>query len=113
MSIYLRLDRAPEVCDFCRSQQRDQGVVWCPICGKIGSKDFVCCPIVEIPPHGRLIDADALKAKQQEDADLFINAVSLEEKSRRDEALNAVANIVNAPTIIPEERGDNGERRSE
>lgn len=47
----------------------------------------------------RLIDADALKAKQQEDADLFINAVSLVEKARRDEALNAVANIVNAPTI--------------
>ena len=51
----------------------------------------------------RLIDADKLKAKQQEDADLFINAVSLAEKSRRDEALNAVANIVNAPTIIPAE----------
>lgn len=58
---------------------------------------------VPIPAHGRLIDADALKAKQQEDADLFINAVSLAEKSRRDEALNAVANIVNAPTIIPAE----------
>ena len=61
------------------------------------------CPLVHVPPHGRLIDADALKAKQQEDADLFINAVSLAEKSRRDEALNAVANIVNAPTIIPGE----------
>ena len=57
-------------------------------------------------PHGRLIDADALKAKQQEDADLFINAVSLAEKSRRDEALNAVANIVNAPTIISAEEGE-------
>lgn len=58
---------------------------------------------VPVSPHGRLIDADALKAKQQEDADLFINAVSLAEKSRRDEALNAVANIVNAPTIISAE----------
>ena len=58
---------------------------------------------VPVSPHGRLIDADKLKAKQQEDADLFINAVSLAEKSRRDEALNAVANIVNAPTIIPAE----------
>lgn len=54
-------------------------------------------------PHGRLIDAEALKAKQQEDADLFINAYTLMEKTRRDEALNAVANIVNAPTIIPAE----------
>lgn len=61
------------------------------------------CPLVPVPPHGRLIDADALKAKQQEDADLFINAYTLMEKSRRDEALNAVANIVNAPTIIEAE----------
>lgn len=59
---------------------------------------------VPVPEHGRMIDADALKAKQQEDADLFINAVSLAEKSRRDEALNAVANIVNAPTIIPADK---------
>lgn len=57
-----------------------------------------------VPPHGRLIDADELKAKQQEDADLFINAYTLMEKSRRDEALNAVANIVNAPTIIPADK---------
>ena len=63
------------------------------------------CPIIcSIPKgHGRLVDADELKAKQQEDADLFINAYTLMEKSRRDEALNAVANIVNAPTIVPAE----------
>lgn len=47
----------------------------------------------------RLIDADVLKAKQQEDADLFIGDNTLSGKSRRDEALNAVANIVNAPTV--------------
>ena len=53
----------------------------------------------------RLIDADALKAKQQEDADLFIGDDTLSGKSRRDEALNAVANIVNAPTIDPVRHG--------
>lgn len=47
----------------------------------------------------RPIDADKLKAKQQEDADLFIGDDTLSGKSRRDEALNAVANIINAPTI--------------
>lgn len=47
----------------------------------------------------RLVDADKLKAKQQEDADLFIGDDTLSGKSRRDEALNAVANIVNAPTV--------------
>ena len=69
-------------------------------------------------PHGRLIDADVLQAKQQEDADLFIDSNSLEDadlfvdsysltdKIRRDEALNAVANIVNAPTIIQAEEAE-------
>lgn len=53
----------------------------------------------------RLIDADALKVKQQEDADLFKGDDTLSGKSRRDEALNAVANIVNAPTIDPVRHG--------
>lgn len=53
----------------------------------------------------RLIDADVLKAKQQEDADLFIGDDTLSGKSRRDEALNAIANIVNAPTIDPVKHG--------
>lgn len=61
--------------------------------------------VIPVPEHGDLIDRDVLKAKQQEDADLFINAYTLMEKSRMDEALNAVANIVNAPTIIPAEGG--------
>jgi len=62
-------------------------------------------PSIRIPAHGRLIDADKLKAVQQKDADLFRNATTWGEKSRRDEALNAVANIVNAPTVIPAEEG--------
>lgn len=64
---------------------------------------------VSVPPHGRLIDADALKAKQQEDADLFQGSTAYCDKCRRDEAMNAVANIVNAPTILEaeEDKHDN------
>lgn len=58
---------------------------------------------VGVSPHGRLIDADVLKEKQQADADLFKGSTDYGEKCRRDEALNAVANIVNAPTIIEAE----------
>lgn len=54
-------------------------------------------------PHGQLKDADALKVKQQEDADLFKGSFDFKDKIRRDEALNAVANIVNAPTVIEAE----------
>lgn len=62
--------------------------------------------VEEIPPHGRLIDADALKDVQQADADFFKGSSDYGEKCRYDEAINAVANIVNAPTIIPAEEGE-------
>lgn len=67
------------------------------------------CPLVEVPPHGRLIDADAMKNKQQKDADLFKGSSVYGDKVRYDEAVNAVANIVNAPTIIPAEREEEQE----
>ena len=63
-------------------------------------------PLVPVPPHGRLIDADALKDVQQADADFFKGSSDYGEKCRYDEAINAVANIVNAPTIIPAEEGE-------
>ena len=62
--------------------------------------------VEEVPPHGRLIDADALKDVQQADADFFKGSSDYGEKCRYDEAINAVANIVNAPTIIPAEEGE-------
>lgn len=58
---------------------------------------------IPVPPHGRLIDADALKDVQQADADFFKGSSDYGEKCRYDEAINAVANIINAPTIIPAE----------
>jgi hypothetical protein len=58
-----------------------------------------------LPPHRRLIDADALKDVQQADADFFNGSSDYGEKCRYDEAINAVANIVNATTIIPAEEG--------
>ena len=61
---------------------------------------------IELPPHGRLGDLDALKDVQQADADFFKGSNDYGEKCRRDEAINAVANIVNAPTIIEAEEGE-------
>ena len=62
------------------------------------------CPLIEIPPHGRLIDADKLIAKQEEDAEIFMGSTNYGDKVRYDEAMNAVANIVNAPTVIPADK---------
>ena len=110
MSILIKGMEMPTRCAECWLMDGEDS--WCTACRgrhlgpeyRYGIKDRPgWCPLVPVPPHGRLGDLAELKAKQQEDADLFINAVSLVEKSRRDEALNAVANIVNAPTIIPAE----------
>ena len=60
------------------------------------------CPLIEIQPHGRLVDADALisriydAAKQQpEIADLY-----------EDEADTMIAWLKTTPTIIPAEKGE-------
>lgn len=112
MSILIKGMKIPErcsECDFLWYSQINQT-------GKCGVNEALFdgymkarspnCPMSELPHHGRLIDADALKEKQMYDADLFKGAHGLMEKARRDEALNAVANIVNAPTIIPAEEGE-------
>ena len=53
------------------------------------------CPLVELPPHGRLIDADALSNKMGVAA--WYNIAD-----RDDVAVNLV---IGAPTILDEERG--------
>ena len=71
------------------------------------------CPLVSVPPHGRLIDADAL-------ADVFrgfiamydscpFSQLSLPDKARRDELQSALAEVINAPTIIPADPAEEGE----
>ena len=71
------------------------------------------CPLVSVPPHGRLIDVDAL-------ADVFrgfiamydscpFSQLSLPDKARRDELQSALAEVINAPTIIPADPAEEGE----
>ena len=55
-------------------------------------------------PKVRLIDANALFMKQKSHADLYANSTVHDDMVRRDEALAALAEILNAPTIGPEVR---------
>ena len=113
MSVLIRGMEMPASCFACPFRDKvDPENIMCIVtrevfeetfAGTIQTRNRGNCPLISIPPHGDLIDRDALKAKQQEDADLFDNAYTLMEKSRRDEALNAVSNIINAPTVIPAE----------
>jgi hypothetical protein len=68
MSVLARGMDLPTSCGTCHLRKSNEDRVWCPILG-----EYICfeteffgrktnCPLVEVPtPHGRLIDADALK----------------------------------------------------
>ena len=76
MSILIRGMEMPKTCDDCkafvcyRQWAGDSGDCFCGIT-KSDAKDGVRnadCPLVPVPPHGRLIDADAL----EKDIDKYI-----------------------------------------
>ena len=101
MSILIRGMEMPKTCDDCFLPLQ-----YCPYAMKPNGE----CPLVPVPPHGRLIDADAL-------ADVFrgfiamydgcpFSQFALTDKARRDELQSALAEVINAPTIIPAEEGE-------
>ena len=58
MSIIIKGMEMPKSCRACMFSRTDiRNIDWCALTGE----DLPCdCPIIEVPPHGRLIDADAL-----------------------------------------------------
>lgn len=95
MSILIRGMKMPTSCSVCPLKAE---VEFDEICSQTG--EYVCqydraddCPIVPVPPHGRLIDADALLKGCERVAT---------EYATREYAFSQSA-IENAPTIIPAE----------
>lgn len=68
MSVYIKGMEMPESCDECVFMEtQDSGFGNDYICG-ISKQDVdgVCdCPLIEVPPHGRLIDADAINHEDE------------------------------------------------
>lgn len=111
MGVYIKGMEMPKSCMncmFCGFAGADCELDLCQITGNaqkhISHSRMPDCPLFEIPPHGRLIDVDELIAKQEEDAEIFMGSTNYGDKVRYDEAMNAVANIVNAPTVIPADK---------
>ena len=62
------------------------------------------CPLIEVPPHGRLIDADELKKDITEEAiNLRMNGLKGTPRSTENHRW-AIARLDEAPTIIEAER---------
>lgn len=64
------------------------------------------CPLIELPPHGRLIDADELIKVFKAHHDLFPEDGGIFELAERDAFQLSIADVVNAPTIIPAEEAE-------
>lgn len=111
MGVYIKGMEMPKSCRDCRfcngQADTDYGVcAWCDVDGNArDAYTMQDCPLVNIPPHGRLIDAEAL-------IDAIIAKYIRHERHR--ELVFAVvqikqdmADIINElPTIIPAEEGE-------
>ncbi len=64
------------------------------------------CPLVPVPPHGRLIDADAVIKGIETDAIWKYNAINEYDSGIRSGARAVMRSVRNAPTIIPAEVGE-------
>ena len=114
MSVLIKGMEMPSSCEKCRFSGfgglRNERVV-CMFTGANAYMNEVQylddCPLIPVPPHGRLIDADALINKLQalynEREDEARYTGSKEIKVSWDDA---VYKIIDAPTIIPAEEGE-------
>lgn len=99
MSVLIKGMEMPSSCYKCHLRQRNGMYIECPVVharfsvADVNILDFRLknCPLVPIPPHGRLIDADAL-GEFPYNMD-FCDGYEADEWVR------------NAPTIIPAEEG--------
>ena len=104
MGIYIKGMEMPDTCEDCpfyvEADEMLETVDWCYVLGRtlgrgtekeIGGYD---CPFIEIPPHGRLIDADALMADVRKNAESYFADDFAHEWVDRQ------------PTIIPAEEGE-------
>lgn len=92
MAVLINGMEMPKSCEECqtvlgRCDELEDGTVWCRMAhGYIGDERTVC-PLVPVPPHGDLIDRDAIRAevkKHAEPSDAWVLGL-----------------IRTAPTIIP------------
>ena len=105
MGIYIPNMEMPKSCKECYDKgicYHIHHIAYCPLCGEIENPaSYVLasikrpdCPLVPVPPHGRLIDADEAIGH------LFNGEQCLYSWDEIEEAVDAT------PTIIPAEEGE-------
>ena len=105
MSILVKGVEMPRRCEeCCICHYEEQGtIVWCGCRATMRIRPVGCdskpdfCPLIEIPPHGRLIDAEALHT------DYFVPSTT---SNTPNYYYVSKEQIDNAPTIIEAEQGE-------
>lgn len=96
MSVLIKGMEMPKRCEKCRCCKTYEKGIYCtltitPILGN-GNARLDNCPLIEVPPHGRLIDADALISKIQYTDDFY------------ETPFVDWDDILDAPTVIPADK---------
>ena len=118
MSILIRGMEMPKSCGDCKFHWHGDGVTYCLALSKPHNLHHISCrcyyeaeedcPLIEVPPHGRLIDADALRLLYDFNGYKPTGDMTEEEFDRLMCRLPVIrANIDDMPTIIPAEEEDN------
>ncbi len=100
MSVLIKGMEMPKTCHCCSMcvQVSDGEIDWhwecCLLCEKVAryaADRIPSCPLVPVPPHGRLIDADKLNSSETDYlGNHFVYLVDIDD----------------APTVIPAEEGE-------
>jgi len=110
MGIYIKGMKMPSCCMFCPiSNASGCGMMNPPVL--MTSKEMLAdrpdwCPLVPIPPHGDLIDRDALIKGIEADAIWKYNAINEYDSGIRTGARAVMRSVRNAPTVIPAEEDE-------
>ena len=106
MGVYIKGFDFPILCERCPMLDWDLDYIKCKVTGR-HFKMTECwrsirvpdCPLVPVPPHGDLIDRDALLSQYK--GNIWTAQTDYAEGLR-----DVAKDIADAPTIIPEEEGE-------
>lgn len=110
MSVYIKGMEMPKMCGICMCYNADDDGAYCFLSSDINGVSFYAkprdCPLIPVPDHGRLIDADELITKDNKDYEAALDATTtVATKSMImwiHEQMQSV--ISEAPTIIPADK---------
>ena len=119
MSVQIKGMKIPETCKLCPLSEFDARnyVIACKASRYLidyqlakTTRPPMICPLVEVPPHGRLIDADALH-KLFEDQWHYLQVLDWNENPTAEARQSGVNSCINTrhdsdPTIIEAEEGE-------